>query len=171
MGKAISSWLMFPSLIHEASYKDFSLFFFRRLYNMKVWPRISIRVENVCRAIFDATFLASSFLRALFNILTFTISLLSSCLEISFMILGAAPSFPTHMVGFSALSSRFIRRFILGVNIFSPFFQWDARVFATFETGDNHMGLPSRLDADTTVHTGENKAFTVSANESPIFSG
>jgi len=87
------------------------------------------------------------------------------------MILGAAPSFPTHMVGFSALSSRFIRRFILGVNIFSPSIQWDACVFAAFEAGDNHVRLSSRLDADTTVHTGENKAFTVSADESPIFFG
>jgi hypothetical protein len=59
----------------------------------------------------------------------------------------------------------------LGVNIFSPSFQWNARVFATFETGDNHVGLSSRLDADTTVHTGENKAFTMSANESSILSG
>lgn len=44
-------------------------------------------------------------------------------------------------------------------------------MFATFEAGDNHVGLPSRLGADTTVYAGENKAFTVSANESPILSG
>jgi hypothetical protein len=44
-------------------------------------------------------------------------------------------------------------------------------MFATFEAGDNHVGFPSRLDADTTVYTGGNKAFTVSTDELPILSG
>jgi hypothetical protein len=59
----------------------------------------------------------------------------------------------------------------LGVNIFSLPFKWNTRMFATFKAGDNHVGFPSRLDADTTVYTGGNKAFTVSADELPIFSG
>jgi len=137
---------------------------------MKVWPRTSIRVDDVSCAIFDATFLAISLFRALFSILTFTISFWSSCLETSFTIWGA-PCFPTHMVGFSALSSRFIRRFILGVNILFPFLQWYACVLSTVEAGDNKVGLPSWLGSDTTVHTRENKAFTMSANEAPVLSG
>jgi hypothetical protein len=43
-------------------------------------------------------------------------------------------------------------------------------MFATFKAGDNHVGFPSRLSANTTIHAGENKAFTVSADELPILS-
>jgi len=88
---------------------------------MRVWPRMSMRVEAVCWEIFEEMLLGSSSLRALFKILTFTISLFSRCLEISFTVFGVAPSFPIHTVGLSPLSSLFIRRLILGVIMFSPF--------------------------------------------------
>jgi len=57
--------------------------------------------------------LAHLSLSALLNICTFTIFLFSNCLQISFNVPGDAPSLPTHTVGFSKLSSRFIRSFAL----------------------------------------------------------
>jgi hypothetical protein len=41
-------------------------------------------------------------------------------------------------------------------------------MFAAFKACDDHVGLPSLFYADTTAHTGQNKAFAVAANHTPI---
>ncbi len=82
-------------------------------------PRTSTSCDSVCSAIFVAMFVASLSWRAVFSIFALIISLVSSCLEISFIIWVVVPSFPTHTVGLSALSARFIRRFIICVIIAS----------------------------------------------------
>ena len=102
---------------------DFSLLFLRGLCSTKVWPRTSITVDSVCCAVFDAMSLALSFISAPCNIWIFTIFLFSSCLEISFIVCGDAPSLPTHIVGFSRLSSRFIRFFALDEIVSDPLLQ------------------------------------------------
>jgi len=44
-------------------------------------------------------------------------------------------------------------------------------VLAAIKAGDHHVGFPSGLDSNATVHTRQDKALTVSANLSPIFPG
>jgi hypothetical protein len=41
-------------------------------------------------------------------------------------------------------------------------------MFATFEACDNHVGLPSLFYADAAAYPGQNKAFAVAANHTPI---
>ena len=41
-------------------------------------------------------------------------------------------------------------------------------MLAAFKTCDNHMRFPLLLDANTTIHAWQDKAFTMSANETLI---
>lgn len=80
-----------------------------------MWPRISMRMELVCSATFDARVFAFSSFNAVFRIRIFTISRVSSCLSISLFIWLVVPSLPIQIVGLSVVSSCFILRFILAV--------------------------------------------------------
>ncbi len=44
-------------------------------------------------------------------------------------------------------------------------------MLATVKARNNHMGLPFRLDANTTVNPRQNKAFAMPTNHSPILLG
>jgi len=44
-------------------------------------------------------------------------------------------------------------------------------MFATVKARDNNVGLPFRLDANTTVNPRQNKAFAMPTNHSPVFLG
>jgi len=41
-------------------------------------------------------------------------------------------------------------------------------VFAAFKACDNHVGLPSLFNAHAAAHAGQDKAFAVAANQTPI---
>ena len=87
-------------------------------------PRTSTSAEFVCSATLAARVLVFSSFNAVFSMRIFIISRISSCLSISLIIDAGVPSLPIQIVGFSALSSCFILRFILVVIMvcFSPVF-------------------------------------------------
>jgi hypothetical protein len=142
---------------------------------MKVWPRTSTNDEAVCVATCEAIVLASSPFKPVFKILTLTILFLSNCFSISFSTSCEAPSFPIHTVGFASLKVRLTKRFFPAVNLLILGFllfllsKRYSHLSAAAQARNHYVRLSALLDSHTTIHTRQDKLFTMSANLTPVF--